>query len=66
VDATARRKEWLAHLEALYERVEANLAKYISRGYIEVEYETLEINEEILEVYEARPMARSPVLRLHI
>jgi hypothetical protein len=55
-DAKARRKEWLAHIDTLYERVEAYLREYIVRGDVEVAYQQDEINEEFLGAYKTKRM----------
>src|SRR5271157_564511 len=50
------RDEWLAHLEALYSKIESFLGKYISSGQIDIKYKLIDLNERDIGSYQARQM----------
>jgi hypothetical protein len=50
------RDEWLAHLDDLYRKIEAMLDKYISSRQIDIQYKTIDLNEEDIGSYQARQM----------
>lgn len=50
------RREWLDYLDKLYKKIESLLAKYISSGQIQLEYRTVELNEENIGSYSAQDM----------
>lgn len=56
VDWDHERDEWLAHLEALYSKIESMLSGYTSSGKINIRYKTIELNEEDIGSYQARQM----------
>jgi hypothetical protein len=51
-----KRKEWLDYLDKLYKKIESLLSKYISSGQIQLEYGTVELNEENIGSYSAQDM----------
>jgi hypothetical protein len=50
------RDEWLAHLDALYIKIESMLNKYISSGQISIRYKSIDLNERDIGSYQARQM----------
>lgn len=56
VDWSAQRDEWLGYLDALYEKLEGFLGKYISSGQIQRHYQEIELNEEDIGAYKATKM----------
>jgi hypothetical protein len=56
LDWDNERKEWLKYLDKLYKKIESLLSKYISSGQIQLEYGTVELNEENIGSYSAQDM----------
>ncbi len=56
VDWDKERRDWIAHLDALYEKVESFLKKYKDEGSIGIEYKETELFEENLGTYPVRTM----------
>jgi len=56
VDWDKERRDWLAHLDSLYEKVESFLKKYKDEGSIGIEYKETELFEEDLGTYPVRTM----------
>ena len=56
VDWDRERDEWLAHLDALYRKIETMLSTYTSSGQIGIRYKTIDLNEEDIGSYQARQM----------
>jgi hypothetical protein len=54
IDWNKERDEWLAHLDDLYERVEALLGDYVTSGQILLRYQQVQLNEEDIGTYSAR------------
>ena len=54
IDWTKERDEWLAHLDALYERIEELLGDYVKSGQILLRYQDVQLNEEDIGTYSAR------------
>jgi hypothetical protein len=56
VDWGKERDEWIAHLNALYARIESLLNKYVSSGQIRFGYRIIELTEEHIGSYSATQM----------
>jgi hypothetical protein len=56
IDWVQERERWLGDLNALYEKIESFLAKYIEGGTIKLEYGEMSLNEENIGAYTARRM----------
>ena len=56
VDWDKERRDWIAHLDSLYEKVESFLKKYKDEGSIGIEYKETELFEENLGTYPVRTM----------
>ncbi|HXY79000.1 MAG TPA: hypothetical protein VEI08_00035 [Candidatus Bathyarchaeia archaeon] len=56
IDWDEQRREWLAHLDSLYKRVESFIAKYVAAGEMIYEYQNIELNEENIGAYIAKQM----------
>jgi hypothetical protein len=50
------RKDWLGHLNELYDQTESFLAEYIETGEIKLNYRDIELNEENIGTYSTRQM----------
>ncbi len=56
VDWDEERRDWIAHLDSLYGKVESFLRKYKDEGSITIEFKETELFEENLGTYVARRM----------
>jgi hypothetical protein len=56
IDWDRERDEWLAHLDALYRKIETMLGSYISSGQIKTAYKSIDLNEDDIGSYQARQM----------
>ena len=56
MDWDKERRDWIAHLNSLYEKVESFLRKYKNEGSIGIEYRETELFEENLGTYTVRRM----------
>jgi hypothetical protein len=54
IDWNKVRDEWLAHLDALYKKIEELLGDYVGSGQILVRYQDVQLNEEDIGTYSAR------------
>jgi hypothetical protein len=50
------KEEWLAHLDALYQKIEELLGEYVSSGRIRREYKSVRLNEQHIGPYVAKKM----------
>lgn len=49
-----RREEWLSHVQVFFNQVQEFLHDYVSKGQIEIVFNTMKINEEYLGEYEVQ------------
>jgi hypothetical protein len=56
IDWNKEKEEWLAHLDALYKKIEALLSEYVSSGRIRREYKSVRLNEQHIGPYIAKKM----------
>jgi hypothetical protein len=56
VDWDKERRDWLAHLDSLYKKVESFLKKYKDEGSVEIDYKETELFEENLGTYPVKTM----------
>ena len=54
IDWNKERDEWLAHLDALYKKIEELLGDYVKSGQILLRYQEVQLNEEDIGTYSAR------------
>ena len=54
IDWNKVRDEWLAHLDALYKKIEELLGDYVKSGQILLRYQDVQLNEEDIGTYSAR------------
>lgn len=54
IDWNKERDEWLAHLDALYRKIEDLLSGYVTSGQILLRYQQVQLNEEDIGTYSAR------------
>jgi len=54
IDWNKERDEWLAHLDALYKKIEELLGDYVKSGQILLRYQDVQLNEEDIGTYSAR------------
>ncbi|MGO9637376.1 MAG: hypothetical protein ACLPSO_05475, partial [Terracidiphilus sp.] len=54
IDWNQMRDEWLQHLDELYDRIHGFLKEYIDSGQMQLEFNSIELNEDNIGRYTAR------------
>lgn len=67
IDWESKKNEWLENLEKLYKLIQDSMEEYIQKGLVEIDYDNIELIEELIGTYKARRMiikAAGEVVRL--